>query len=107
MFGFETRKTIQKFFNTLFQTESIVEGIRQRLNKRPLFDIYDAFKALDTNDNGFITIDEFKEVLLDHGLFATENELLNLIKRFDKNQDGKVSYSEFVNEITPKSPKKY
>ena len=53
-----------------------------------------------------MTLDEFKELLLDHGVYTSSNELLNLMKRFDKNQDGKVSYSEFVNEITPKSPTK-
>ena len=88
------------------RTKGSLKNVRQKLNRRPLFDVYDAFKALDKNESGFITLDEFKELLLDHGIYTSSNELLNLMKRFDKNQDGKVSYSEFVNEITPKSPTK-
>ena len=80
--------------------------MRQKLNRRPLFDVYDAFKALDKNGNGYITVNEFKEVLLDHGMYSSPNELKTLLKRFDKDQDGKVSYREFVSEITPKSPSK-
>jgi len=76
------------------------------LNRRPLFNVYEAFKALDKNDIGSFSIDEFKELLLDHGIYATSNDLLNLVHRYDKNQDGKVTYSEFVSEITPKSPSK-
>ena len=66
--------------------------------------MHDAFNALDLNENGFITLDEFKAVLEDYGIFASKNELIGLMKRYDKNLDGKVSYSEFMNEMTPKSP---
>lgn len=90
----------------LFQNEGAIENARQRLNKRPLFDLYDAFKALDRNGNGYVTLDEFREILQENGIYATSTEALNLIKRFDRDQDGKVSYKEFVNEITPKSPAK-
>lgn len=69
-----------------------------------MFSIHDAFNALDLNENGFITLDEFKDVLENYGIFATKNELVGLVKRYDKNMDGKVSYSEFMNEMTPKSP---
>ena len=30
-----------------------------------------------------------------------------LFMRFDKNLDGRISYSEFLQEITPTSPKKF
>jgi len=37
-------------------------------------------------------------------MVTNKNELVGLMKRYDKNMDGKVSYSEFINEMTPKSP---
>jgi len=43
---------------------------------------------------------------MDHGIYVSNKDVLNLVERFDKNQDGKVTYSEFVSEITPKSPTK-
>mgnify|MGYP000940113490 FL=1 len=71
------------------------------MNRRPLFDIYNAFKALDRNENGYITLEEFKDVLRDHGIFFSLDEVMGLLKRFDKNRDGKVSYSEFASEMSP------
>lgn len=36
-------------------------------------------------------------------MIVTENDLYYLISRFDKNDDKKISYAEFVAELTPKS----
>ena len=41
-----------------------------------------------------------------HGFTATEGEITWLIDRYDKNKDGRISYSEFIEEVTPKSPLK-
>lgn len=38
--------------------------------------------------------------------FVSNNDLQTLVSRYDRNNDGKVSYGEFLNEITPKSPVK-
>jgi len=46
-------------------------------------------------------------MLNDYGFFVSQTDLTGLINRYDKNQDGKVSYGEFLNEMTPKSPVKY
>lgn len=40
-------------------------------------------------------------------MFITDKDLEFLINRFDKDDKQKISYIEFVSEITPKSPKKY
>ena len=37
-----------------------------------------------------------------YGILATEKELHTLIKRFDKDCDGKISFVEFIEEMTPK-----
>ena len=42
----------------------------------------------------------------DHRFFASNKELDLLIDRYDKNKDGRVSYSEFVREVAPQSPQK-
>ena len=46
-------------------------------------------------------------MLNDFGFFATEKEIESLVSRYDKNKDGKISYSEFAQEITPHSPYKF
>ena len=70
------------------------------------FNIIDAFDALDKNDNGFISPNEFGRILENYGVYVSSKDLQTLIKRYDQNNDGRVSYSEFCNEIMPRSPKK-
>ncbi len=51
------------FFKTLqlyFANEEGAELVRRRLSKRPRFDVHDAFAAVDSDKNGFITRDELK-----------------------------------------------
>lgn len=81
--------------------------MRQRLSGRPFFNLHDAFKSLDFDENGFITKEEMRTLLRNHGFFATETELTSLVDRFDKNKDGRISYSEFIQEVTPHSPLKH
>lgn len=61
---------------------------------------------MDKNDNGFIAPAEFRCMLEDYGVYVSNKDIQVLLTRYDKNNDGRVSYSEFCNEILPKSPKK-
>lgn len=107
IFTDETIYLLKKALKVVVSNLTASEAIRQKLNRRPLFDQYEGFKALDKDSNGYIRGYEFKELLNDHGYFASQKEITGLIERYDKNQDGKVSYSEFTSEITPKSPQRY
>ena len=42
-----------------------------------------------------------------HGLECNARDIEMIITRFDINEDEKISYSEFLQEMTPKSPKKF
>jgi len=107
IFSYETRRCLKNVLDMTLSNEILSEDLRQKIARRPFFNIYEAFKTLDKNDNGFVDISEFRDLLVDHGVYASSKELMNLVKRYDKNQDGKVSYYDFVQELTPKSPTKY
>jgi Ca2+-binding EF-hand superfamily protein len=105
-----SRETLNLFIETLkliFNSESNSERLRQRLARIPNIKIQDAFVAIDRNGDGFINVDELKSILDEYKVFPNSNDLKNLMLRYDKNKDGRVSFTEFVQEITPKSPKKY
>jgi Ca2+-binding EF-hand superfamily protein len=105
-----TRETLEQFLATLrliLDAENLAERVRQRLSRMPDFSLHSAFVAVDRNRNGFITIEEFQNVLQSHGIFATSKDLQALIEKYDKNRDGRVTYSEFVEEVTPKSPRRF
>jgi hypothetical protein len=99
--------TRELFFKTLrvhFSVEASAENLRRRLLRRPGFSASDAFTAVDADRDGFITRDEFRSILREYGFYVSETEIVWLIERYDRNYDGKISYSEFVEEILPKSP---
>lgn len=99
----ETRDLYMKAFKLYFQVEESVELLRKRLAKRPNFSVHEAFAAVDSDRNGFIARAEFKAILKEYGFFATDMELAFIVDRFDRNHDGKVSYSEFAEELKPRA----
>ena len=60
------------------------------------------FKILDKNGDGYVGYDELALVLEENGLVGVSyRELVGVISRFDLNKDGKISFSEFVNQLSP------
>eukprot|EP00825_Cyclidium_porcatum_P037438 TRINITY_DN4131_c0_g2_i1.p1 TRINITY_DN4131_c0_g2~~TRINITY_DN4131_c0_g2_i1.p1 ORF type:complete len:464 (+),score=64.82 TRINITY_DN4131_c0_g2_i1:336-1727(+) len=106
-FQFQTKYLFKKLIRKMIEGEIEAERVRQKLSKRPLFSINDAFTAIDNNDNGFITKQQFKEILNQYGVFVDQSDLQHLVERYDKDEDGKVSYKEFLQEMTPQSPYKH
>jgi Ca2+-binding EF-hand superfamily protein len=64
-------------------------------------DIKTAFKLLDTNKDGSITIDDFNELFNSYGGAKMDDELWNcLLKEADKNGDGIIGFLEFKDAMT-------
>lgn len=59
----ETKLDFKNLWRTHFKVECMSESMRQRLNKRPSFNVFDAFASLDLNDNGTISRDELKSII--------------------------------------------
>ena len=105
-----SKTTMDSFKSTLkihFDILRAAEVLRQRINEKVGFTLRDAFKAVDRNRKGYIGIEEFQSILNEHGIVTSDKDLLILMDRYDKNKDGRVSYSEFVQEMTPHSPVKH
>jgi len=45
---------------------------------------------------------DLRDILADAGFYSTERELQGLLHRLDRDHDGRVSYNEFVEELTAK-----
>lgn len=57
-YGYFTADTLYLFKKLIIKQidgEEEAEYLKQYLNQRPLFSVYDAFLTLDQNDKGFIT----------------------------------------------------
>lgn len=57
------------------------------------------FKAMDRNRNGTLDPVEFKYAMRDYGAEITEKECAAIVKYFDTNHDGKISFDEFLRAI--------
>ncbi|CAG9322701.1 unnamed protein product [Blepharisma stoltei] len=100
----ETQELLARVFKKIFDIENASEIIRQRIANNPSVNIHSLFLKLDKTHNGSISIDGFRKMLHENGIYPTEKDLMALLSRYDKDKDGKVSYREFVQEIEPKSP---
>lgn len=83
----------------------IITKLNADLKKQGAF----AFRALskacikaDTFLNGALTHDEFKWVIKEIGFTLTKTEFDNLFKYFDKNFEGRVIYSVFIDLVRGK-----
>lgn len=90
-----------------FEAENVAEDIRLRLSQSGTFNSLIAFDELDSDKNGYITMNEFERMLLKHGIQVSHEDLKLLMDRYDRNRDGKISYSDFAHEVNPRSPRTY
>ncbi|XP_064632520.1 calmodulin-A-like [Lineus longissimus] len=54
------------------------------------------FRLLDTDDSGYITVDELRDAISKTGADIPAEKAEELIKAADRNFDGKVTYEEFL-----------
>lgn len=63
-----------------------------------------AFKYFDKDQSGFITFDELKEAISGNDIGINSNsKIQEMIQEADKNQDGKIDYTEFIELMSMKS----
>merc|ERR1719160_802711 len=74
--------------------EKVRDGMRQQF---PL--VRDIFRRFDTDHNGVITLQEFRQSLHKFGFLLSEEEVLVLMRHFDARQDGQVTYNEFCDAL--------
>ena len=62
--------------------------------------LYYAFKKFDTNNTGYITAVELKQVLAKIGQNYTQRQIEDMIATVDKDGDGKLGFEEFKKLMT-------
>ena len=77
----------------MIDCEKSVENVRVRLRLEGS-SVRDAFEVLDKDGKGHISKYDMSVIMDENYVSATNNELVSFMDRFDKDKDGKVSYSE-------------
>lgn len=91
-------------FRDQLELERRLERIKIDLSLRTDYNLIDAFRLFDNEGKGWINPQEVKEGLKIFNVFANEDELQLLFYRYDKDQDGKLRYSEFCDSFLPTDP---
>jgi len=100
----DTQVEFRNMWRVHFKVEAAAEGVRQRLQRMPGFNVYEAFNSLDLDDNGRVNADEIKRIIEARGFYVSHKEAESALNKFDSHKLGSVSYTDFREEIMPKSP---
>ena len=95
-FSVDTSDLIQQLFELHIQSEAILEKFRQRVFSRSDFDLDAAFEYFDTDNDGHISATDLNKVFSQNSIRMSKVDIRRIIKRFDLNMDGKISYKEFT-----------
>jgi Ca2+-binding EF-hand superfamily protein len=98
----ESKSYLIKFFKTLINNEAHFELNRRKLCSREFFSAYEEFAKLKTFNQNYADLDTFFYFINDGKiLFRTKNEINLIFNKFDRDKDGKITFNEFIKEITP------
>ena len=93
----DTQVEFRNMWRVHFKVEVAAEAVRQRLQRQPCFNVYEAFNSLDLNDDGRVNASEIKRIIESRGFYVSEKEASSALDKFDKHKMGSVTYSEVSN----------
>ena len=67
--------------------------------RRRLLVLLALFRELDTDDTGYITPDNLKEIVAQTEAEITDEQIDNLVAAIDQNDEGQISFKEFVGAL--------
>lgn len=93
MLGYESQNRLKNLLVAVGDGERTLECARQRLCNIRDFAPHSAFQRIDRDQNGYISSFELLNYLRDHRNFcACESETYKLVKFFDSDEDGRLSF---------------
>jgi len=81
-----------------FDLDVVMEKMRESMRQQfPL--VRDIFRRFDSNHDGVLTLAEFKQALAKYGFNLSTEEVMIVMKHFDRRRDGQVGYNEFCDAL--------
>lgn len=90
-------------FKEQINLENELEDAKNRLALQPDFNLPDAFDLLDKNLFGSLSAAELSDSLASNGIYTVSEDVYLFVKRYDRNYDGRLNYSEFSEALMPKN----
>ena len=92
MLGYATTCLLKSALETISETEMIVEDCRQALCREPSFAPYSAFCRIDRGAQECIDARAIAAFLNDNSVHAGIGDCARLLRFFDSDEDGLLSY---------------
>jgi len=103
VFSFESRYAITNFLKALINVENNAEMWREKFYSIKTFYAKLIYDKIDILGKNYITSDDLTRNFKINSVFYSLKDIDLLFFKLDKNRDNRISYSEFINEFTPKS----
>ena len=87
------------FLGFLMEVESKIEDMKIELARREDFNFEDIFRIFEVDGKGYIEPEDLKQGLKLLGLNPSDFDIKLLLKRFDLNQQGLLTYSDFFDMV--------
>ena len=78
-----------------------LDSIKKNLASKDDFNLVDAFKFFDSENKGWVNSLEFFNGLKNIGLKINTSDVMYFIKKYDRNESGRLKYSDFCDALIP------
>lgn len=79
-----------------------MERQKQSLAEQSDYNLMDGFQMMDEKNLGWVAAPQVLQFLIINGVFAHKDDVYHFVRRFDRDMDSKLLYSDFCEAITPK-----
>ena len=101
MISYETKKKLADFLLASSDGERQIEIVRQILAEQKDFEPYAAFRRLDRLRKAALSSADLVNFLADNSVYYTERQLRPVVRHYDQDGDGMLSYNEFLRLVLP------
>ncbi|XP_059098211.1 calmodulin-4-like [Tigriopus californicus] len=72
--------------------------LKKSSDRRQREALEEAFKRADVNGDGRLSVDEYYQILKEHGIECNREEIIQIMQIADKDHDGFISKEEFLGD---------
>ena len=85
----------------MVQQEQYLENKKQQLVEQPDFNLMDGFQMIDSKNLGWVSAPQVLTFLFESGCYCHKDDVYNFTRRYDRDHDSRLLYSDFCEAITP------
>ena len=101
MLGYDSTRLLKTAMETVSEVEMVVECQRQALCSIPSFAPYSAFCRIDRDARECIESRDIMNFMKENGYNIAIGDCARLLKFFDSDEDGRLSYADFIQIVLP------